>query len=258
MSEKRVPWGKWYWGDWRKDARLRRCTYAVRGLWIDMLSLMGGECDHYGYLIMEGQALGAADLAALLGGSEREVGRMLDELYSKRVYSKVGDADIPEDVASLLDPNVPRGTIINRRMVRDKAKEVRDRENGKGGGNPNLINNDKPGHKGRVNPPDKAQKLEARTQKLEENQIPNTESDGAPAPADYAFSGKLIRINRADYASFKRQFRNLNGHLEAEFAKADAYYVDHPPKDGKWWFQLTKWLDRANREAPEIGAEDSW
>ena len=175
MAEKRRPWGKWYWGDWRGDARLRRCSYAARGLWADMLSLMGGECDQYGYLAMEGTALDNSDLARMLGGAEKEVAKLIKELEGKRVFSRVGDADLAPDVIAALEPSAIQGTIISRRMIRDKAKEEFDRANGTGGGNPIL----KPPDKGGVNPPykprvngsvngsDKAQTLEARGQKPE-------------------------------------------------------------------------------------------
>src|SRR4051812_7225318 len=102
MTEKRQPWGKWYWGDWRKDARLRRCSYSARGLWIDMLSLMGGECDRFGYLVMEGQHLGTSDLAGLLGGSDREVSKLLSELDGKRVFSRAGDDNLDDDLKEIV------------------------------------------------------------------------------------------------------------------------------------------------------------
>lgn len=157
MAEKQQPWGKWFWGDWRKDARLRRCGYAARGLWADMLSLMGGECDVFGYLIMEGQALGAGDLVGLLGGSEREVTKMVGELGSRRVFSRTGDPDLEPDLVRIIPADMPKGVIFSRRMVRDKAKADFDRENGKAGGNPRLKRPVKEG----VNPQDKAQILES-------------------------------------------------------------------------------------------------
>ena len=134
--ERKKPWSKWYWGDWRKDARLRRCSYAARGLWIDMLSLMGGECDEFGYLVMEGQALCASDLAGLLGGSERDVQKLLAELESKWVFSRVGEENLPDDIRALVNPAMPVEAIFSRRMVRDKRQEEIDSENGRKGGNP--------------------------------------------------------------------------------------------------------------------------
>jgi len=162
--EKKQHWAKWYWGDWRKDARLRRCSYAARGLWADMLSLMGDECDVYGYLIMEGQPLTASDLCGLLGGAEREVAKLLQELGSKHVFSRVGDPDLDEEITAVVSHSVfPAGTIFSRRMVRDKARNEIDRANGARGGNPAL----KPQERDGLTPPDKAKKLEARDNSLE-------------------------------------------------------------------------------------------
>lgn len=138
MAEKQQPWGKWFWGDWRKDARLRRCGYASRGLWADMLSLMGGECDRFGYLMMEGQPLTAADLPGLLGGSEREIAKMLADLEAKRVFSRTGSDDLEEDLQRIVPSDLPKGIIFSRRMVRDKAKALRDKENGADGGHPDI------------------------------------------------------------------------------------------------------------------------
>jgi len=161
MAEKRRPWGKWYWTDWRGDARLRRVSFAARGLWADMLSLMGGECEPFGFLFMEGEPLAAPDLAKLLGGSEREVQSLLDVLEAKNVFSKVGDSGLPGDVLELIPDGIKHGTIFSRRMLRDEQKHILSQKHGKTGGNPSL----KGETKGGVNPRDKAQRPEARDQR---------------------------------------------------------------------------------------------
>lgn len=206
MSEKRRPWGKWFWTDWRGDARLRRCSYAARGLWADMLSLMGGECEPFGFLLMEGAPLHADDLSRILGGSEREVSRMLGELEERRVFSRVGDLDIPEDVIPLLPHGLPLGTIFSRRMVRDKAKEDLDRAHGKSGGNPKL----KPDGGGGVNPVDKAQTPESRHQKPEEGT--NTLRFAPVSPA------RPSRKNQAEPEGFAEWYAVFPKHV----ARADA------------------------------------
>lgn len=170
MSEKQQPWGKWFWGDWRKDARLRRCTFAARGLWADMLSLMGGECDRFGFLVMGGAPLDHGDLAGLLGGAPREIQKLLSELAQKGVFNRIGDQNLPPDVVALLPDDLPEGVVFSRRMIRDKAKAERDRQNGGRGGNPALKGphgKEAESENGVVNPQDKAQKPEARSQKLE-------------------------------------------------------------------------------------------
>ena len=176
MKDRKQPWLKFYPMDWRGDAGLRQCGYAARGLWIDMLGIMH-EAEPYGHLLLNGRAPTPGNLAAMLGGSEPEVRKLLAQLEDTGVFSRTAD-----------------GVIYSRRMVKDRAKSEQDRVNGSGGGNPALKAGTEPspptGGKGRegVNPPDnhpnnrhvnptdkpgvargdKAQKPEARGQKERE------------------------------------------------------------------------------------------
>jgi hypothetical protein len=138
------PFIKWYPTDWRADPRLRMCSLAARGLWIELIGYMH-EGEPYGYLTINDVAPSIEDISALVGRPLGEVRKAMSELKTRQVYS----------VDAL------QGTPYSRRMVRDKAKADQDRRNGKGGGNPKLKETDKGG----VNPPDKAQKPEARSQK---------------------------------------------------------------------------------------------
>lgn len=140
MNDKRQPWMKWYPRDWRGDGALRMCSFAARGLWADLLSVMHDEGEPYGHLLINAAVPTAAQIARILGGTAREVEGLLAELKAAGVY------DVSEG-----------GAIVCRRMVRDKAKAEADRVNGKGGGNPNLTGKDKRG----VNPEDKAHIPEA-------------------------------------------------------------------------------------------------
>lgn len=148
MSEAHQPFIKWYPTDWRADPRLRMCSLAARGLWIDLIGYMH-EGAPYGHLTINDEIPTLPDIAALVGRPIGEVRKAMAELEARQVYSVDDD-----------------GRMFSRRMVRDKAKAEKDRENGKGGGNPKL--------KGGVNPKDKAQIPEARDQK----------KDAAPAAPD--------------------------------------------------------------------------
>lgn len=166
MSKRGQPWMKFYGSDWRADAGLRMCSYAARGLWVDMLTLMQ-EAEPYGHLLINGITPDARDLSGLLGGTEKEVAGLVAMLEAKRVFNRTSD-----------------GVIYSRRMIRDHEKAELDRANGKGGGNPRLKTTDNPdldpednpSSTGGLTPPvnpkdnggDKAQKLEAREQKPEE------------------------------------------------------------------------------------------
>ena len=140
------PWMKFYPADWR-DARLRRCSLSARGLWIDLMTYMH-EAEPYGHLLIAGENLSTSNLALQLARPAGEVKKALSELEAHGVFSRTDD-----------------GVIYSRRMVRDKAKEETDKANGKRGGNPKIT----PEDNGGVNPPNKAQKLEARTPEPESN-----------------------------------------------------------------------------------------
>lgn len=147
MGEK--PWMKFFPLDWRGDPRLRMCSLAARGLWIDIMSYMH-EAMPYGHFLIDNKMPDLADMCALTGRPKAEVRRALEELESHGVFSRADN-----------------GAIYSRRMVRDKARAELDRLNGKGGGNPKLSAEVNPGVKPGVNPPDKAHMPEARGQRPE-------------------------------------------------------------------------------------------
>jgi len=153
---------KYYPRDWRADPRLRMCSLAARGLWADLLGYMH-EAEPYGYLLIDGKKPDMSNIASLVGRPMGEVKRAMTELDEHGVFS-------------LSDNQI----IFSRRMVRDAEKEARDRANGKGGGNPALTGSVKPG----VNPPVKAQKPEAREQKVSANAL-TARARKTPLPDDF-------------------------------------------------------------------------
>lgn len=74
------------------------------------------------------------------------------------------------------------------------------------------------------------------------------ERGGADAPADMAFVGRVIRLNLSDFDRWRKAYPAV-ADMSAELTKADDYFVEYPPKDGKWFFPTSKWLDRANKDA---------
>ena len=167
---KRLPWFKWYPADWRADPKLRMCSLAARGLWIELLGFMH-EADPYGHLTIGGRSPSAEQIAALVGAPLKVVRKLLAELELRGVYSTTCD-----------------GFIVSRRMLRDHQKAGRDRLNGSAGGNPNLkgscgVPGDGPpqdlnpnhngGDNGGVNPQDKPGDKAARAH-TPATQIPET------------------------------------------------------------------------------------
>jgi hypothetical protein len=134
--EKRKPWFMFYGRDWRSSPKLRLCSFAARGLWADILTLMH-ESIHPGFLLIEGVVPSVKQLAGLLGGTEKEIRTLLAELAATNVYSVTGES-MADDVKELIPDGMPDGVMISRRMARDDAKARRDKANGGRGGNPRL------------------------------------------------------------------------------------------------------------------------
>lgn len=112
----KLPAFQFYPGDWLKDANLRRCSHAAKGVWIDMLCLMF-ECDTRGVLASNGQPWSDTDIVAAVGGDAAEVRSCITELLSKGVASRNGE-----------------GAIFSRRLVRDEQiRQERVRAGSKGG-----------------------------------------------------------------------------------------------------------------------------
>lgn len=114
MSAER-PWMKFYPQDWRADERLRNCTLAARGLWLELIALMH-RSERYGYLLINGKPPGERALAIQAGASIDEVQSALAELEGEGVFSR----DL-------------EGTIFSRRMLRDDEKHRKASNFGKRG-----------------------------------------------------------------------------------------------------------------------------
>ena len=103
--------------DWLSDEKLRLCSLAARGLWIDILCVMH-KCDRRGYLVQaNGKPLTNEQLARLIGCSAAEFGNLYQELITAGVAS--------------VDKH---GITFNRRMVRDEQIRQERSKAGQQGG----------------------------------------------------------------------------------------------------------------------------
>ena len=114
------PWLKFYTSDWRADPRLKMCSPAARGMWIEMICLMH-EASPYGHLLIHGQTPNEAQLASLTGISAAELPHLVAELERLGVFSRTKE-----------------GVIYSRKLVRMASRSAVARKNGKKGGNPSL------------------------------------------------------------------------------------------------------------------------
>lgn len=116
------PWDKFFWQDWAADKLLQLCSYAAKGLWMDMLCIMAAS-DPKGYLMVNGVAISIDDLSRLTGGQVDVVQTLSSELEQRGVYSRNR-----------------QGTIYCRRMV---GKEMEARQNAKNGEIGGRVSRDK-------------------------------------------------------------------------------------------------------------------
>lgn len=106
--------------DWINDTRLRMCTPATRGLWIDILCLMAMS-DCKGFLMIKSEILSETDLQKALNIDKNVFDFSFAELVRFEVIKK-------DEV----------GRYFCKRMVDSEALSVKRREAGSLGGNPKL------------------------------------------------------------------------------------------------------------------------
>lgn len=124
MSSRRVklPSFQFYPGDWLRDAGLRACTVASRGLWMDLLCYMHDAPVRGHLLKSNGQPFTDAELSRATGCPAAQLTKHLAELESAGVFDR-NEA----------------GVIVSRRMAADEDARRQAAEFGKRGGNPELM-----------------------------------------------------------------------------------------------------------------------
>jgi hypothetical protein len=215
-EQKRKPWFKFWPSDWLGDEKLRVCSLAARGLWVECLALMH-KAEPYGHLLVNGAAPTLQELGKLVAATAGETSRMLDELKTKGVYS-VTEA----------------GVIFSRRMVRDKAREQKASADGKRGGNPVLTNTNKPTLKGDVNGIHKLTRTDARVpdsifqnSQVQEHRDEDVAECVEPVEIKPKQLAALVRDEWKAYEQSGRQFEDvtdLSEHMKNVAAKAGIPY----------------------------------
>jgi len=165
----KLPWIKFYPGDWLSDEALRSCSVEARGLWVDMICLMA-KSDIHGHLLIGGKPARAEQIARIVGLLPQRTMELMDELNASGVFS------------------FHQETIISRRMVKDEQLRKSDavRQMRKRHGDVQTMSSECPT---KIT----GQKLEARSQKLD-----NTRTQVRPVRADWIAYAKEIGWSGAD------------------------------------------------------------
>lgn len=120
-KQKKHWWWKFEPDKWLADEGLRECSWAAKGLWITMLSLMSKNA-RVGYLGTGDVPPTPEKLTRSVGGlSVEEVSFLVAELTTSGVLSMSED-----------------GFIYSRKMVRDHVDFKKAQSNGSKGGNPKI------------------------------------------------------------------------------------------------------------------------
>ena len=108
----KLPSFQFYPGDWSKDPNLRRCSFAAKGVLMDLLCIMF-DCEQRGKLITNGVAWSDDDIVEAVGRGSRP---LLQELINKGVLHREKNT----------------GVVYSRRMVRDEEQRQEWREKKRG------------------------------------------------------------------------------------------------------------------------------
>ncbi len=200
---KASPSLQFYPSDWLRAPGLRSCSLAARGLWIDMLAFMH-EAEPYGHLRINGQDLGPAALARMVGSHKRDVHRLLAELEQAGVFSRT-----------------EQGTIFSRRMVRDQElHQMRARY----------------GHLS-ANHPDVPRKKDRVKDTMKDTLSPSIGVSLWGSPSSSSSSSSSSSKKKKDLSSNYSLVQN-NGHLSG----LNIFWKVYPRKEGKgacedWWIR---------------------
>lgn len=120
MSD-RMPWAKFHWAAYENDVDLDMCSLAAQGLWMRLLCFMA-RAETYGYLVHRGKAPGLDRISCIVRKPPKVIEPLLRELEKAGVFDR--------------DEN---GVIFSRRLVADRRAFLLAQENGRRGGNPDLV-----------------------------------------------------------------------------------------------------------------------
>jgi hypothetical protein len=214
------PWFRFYPADWLAEQNLLLCSYAGRGLWIELLALMY-TTDEQGFLARRGRPMTAGEGVRLRGGTVEEVEDLLKELEDNGVLSRTD-----------------KGVIYSRRMVRDlqrRAKESdkkRHQRDDSPGFVPPHVPKDVPGHVPAPVPP-RVREQEDR-QKSERGRLPpaDTKTPDAPPSLEVVLAyGRENGVTQDD----ARQFFDEN--------TAAGWLDKHGRPIRDWRASLRRWRD---------------
>lgn len=228
------PSFQFYPGDWLRDAALRSCSAAARGLWMDMLCFMH-EGSPYGYLKVNHKVILSPNLARMTGLTLEETEGCLAELRDAGVFQ------VDED-----------GAMFSKRMVRDEDVRNKRAMGGHLGGNPALMV-----------APKVAPKVAGRLTS-EVNRKPTPSSSSSSSSSNKASSNEeatrhrkmAFLLDEEFWAEMRRHYPEIE--VETESRKMDAWLLARPGRKKTRQFVIN-WLNKVEPPLkPSAKPEEDW
>ncbi|MEZ0060883.1 hypothetical protein ABIF26_006426 [Bradyrhizobium elkanii] len=66
----------------------------------------------------------------------------------------------------------------------------------------------------------------------------------------YVFEGRVIRLSQEDYDKWRKVYSAIHD-MRSALQSADDYYSENPPRDGKWFFPVSRWLQKEHSRVVE-------
>lgn len=219
-KKKNYPFIQIYVKDWLADSRLKYCNYAEKGLLFDLICQMH-QSENYGYL-MFGDEFATYDeiLHAFSGGN----GQTPD--YIKGLFDKL----LKLGVISQITSRDKKVVFCSNRMIIDEKKRTVNSDNGKKGGNPDLIAVNR--SREAINQ-SQVDLTESQLTKKEEpvNGRLETRTSGEPSavdPGSFVFStpSKRFVIEEYEVDNLREQYSTLDIDYRLNFIQKNNYAKD--------------------------------
>lgn len=258
-----LPSFQFYPADWVKNANLRRCSKAEKGMWVDTICLMH-ESDVRGALVTGGRPWPAEEIAEAVGGDKAENLRLLEALTLKGV-ARVAPRVWPSTPEADPFRHLPEGAYYNARMVRDEHKRKLCSDAGKLGGNPTLKGEDKGPSKGGPKGPPKRNPTPSSSSSSSSSDLGDIETARAESPKAewWEFLVDLFQLevlSQRDELRLYEQCQELRdrGATKEEFRRRALLYRErHPDMAFTVNAVLSNWS--ALKPAPKASArEEKW
>lgn len=215
-------WFRFY-DDAVNDPKVQRLTADMFRAWVNLLCLASKN----------GGAIPKSDIAFALRVSEKGARAVIDCLIERNLLEDRGDVVAPHN----WDGRQYKSDVTDPTAA-DRQKRYRKNRNADR--NATVT----------VTPTRTDTESDTETEQKKEEEFPANagaevvEFTGGP----YAFHGKLVRLKQEQLDKWRIAFPALTD-IRDEISLADEYYAEHPPKDGKWFFKVFAWLQKANKEA---------